>query len=57
MALCGQGAICIRNDITAEGEADFYAWHVEEHMPERIGIRGFRRGRRYRAAGNGTSPR
>jgi hypothetical protein len=48
MALCGEGAICIWNDITPEGRADFYAWHLTEHMPERVGIPGFRRGRRYR---------
>ncbi|MGI9421942.1 MAG: hypothetical protein ACR2PA_02035 [Hyphomicrobiaceae bacterium] len=57
MALCGEGAVCIWNDITAEGLAEFYAWHNEEHMPERVGIPGFRRGRRYFAADAATSPR
>jgi len=57
MALSGEGAICIWNDITREGQADFYAWHIEEHMPERVGIPGFRRGRRYLAADDVTSPR
>lgn len=57
MALSGEGAICIWNDITPEGEAEFYAWHIEEHMPERVGIPGFRRGRRYIGEDEATSPR
>lgn len=57
MALCGEGAVCIWNDITPESEADFYDWHNNEHMPERVGIPGFLRGRRYGAADGATSPR
>jgi hypothetical protein len=56
MALLGTGAICIWNDITPEGRADFYAWHVTEHIPERVGIPGFRRGRRYVSAVAGVKP-
>ena len=48
--LAGEGAIAIWNGISDEGRADFYAWHLSEHMPERVGIPGFLRGRRYRAA-------
>ena len=56
MALCGEGAVCIWNGI-ADGQLDdFYAWHMEEHMPERVGIPGFRRGRRYRAGDDATHP-
>lgn len=47
MSLAGQGAIAIWNDITAQGRDGFYAWHGSEHMPERVGIPGFLRGRRY----------
>lgn len=47
MALAGSGAVAIWHDISAEGRDAFYAWHGEEHMPERVGIPGFRRGRRY----------
>jgi hypothetical protein len=57
MTLCGEGAVCIWNDITPESEADFYDWHNNEHMPERVGIPGFLRGRRYVAADDITSPR
>lgn len=47
MSLLGQGAVAIWHDIVPEGRADFYAWHGREHMPERVDIPGFRRGRRY----------
>jgi hypothetical protein len=51
MSLAGEGLIAIWNDVTPEARADFYEWHNREHMPERVGIAGFRRGRRYRAIG------
>ena len=56
MALAGSGAICIWNDITDEGRAEFYAWHLHEHMPERVAIPGFRRGRRYVALDAASRP-
>ena len=56
MALAGGGAICIWNDITDEGRDEFYAWHLGEHMPERVAIPGFRRGRRYIALDAASRP-
>lgn len=50
MALKGDAVVAIWNDITPEGRANFYEWHNREHMPERLGIDGFLRGRRYKAA-------
>jgi hypothetical protein len=47
MSLAGEGAVVIWHDIAPEGRAQFYAWHGREHMPERLGIPGFLRGRRY----------
>jgi len=47
MSLAGQGAVAIWHDIAPEGRAEFYDWHGTEHMPERVGIPGFLRGRRY----------
>src|SRR4029453_12143033 len=47
MSLAGQGAVAIWHDIAPEGRATFYAWHGQEHMPERAGIPGFLRGRRF----------
>jgi len=54
--LCGQAVVAIWNGITDVGRADFYDWHLREHMPERVGIPGFRRGRRYRALDETTQP-
>jgi len=45
--LLGQGALAIWHDIAPEGRDTFYAWHGQQHMPERLGIPGFLRGRRY----------
>jgi hypothetical protein len=47
VALAGSGAVAIWHDIAPEGRDEFYAWHGQEHMPERVSIPGFRRGRRY----------
>ena len=56
MALLGHGAVIIWNDIAPEGREDFYDWHVNEHIPERVAIPGFLRGRRYMAIDNKTAP-
>lgn len=45
--LAGSGAVAIWHDLAPESRAEFYAWHGTEHMPERVGIPGFIRGRRY----------
>ncbi len=45
--LAGEAFAAIWHDIVPEGKEDFYEWHNREHMPERVGIPGFRRGRRY----------
>ena len=47
MSLAGKGTVAIWHDIAPEGREAFYAWHGREHMPERCGIPGFLRGRRY----------
>ena len=47
MSLAGKGAVAIWHDIEPEARAEFYEWHGREHMPERTGIPGFLRGRRY----------
>jgi hypothetical protein len=49
MPLAGSGLIAIWNDILPEKRAAFFEWHSREHMPERLGIPGFLRGRRYAA--------
>lgn len=47
MALAGKGVLAIWNGIAEEAEADFVAWHMREHIPERVAVPGFLRGRRY----------
>jgi hypothetical protein len=47
MTMRGQGAVAIWHDIAPEGRSQFYAWHGQEHMPERVAIPGFIRGRRW----------
>lgn len=47
MSLSGLGVVTIWHDLLPEAKDNFYEWHNREHMPERVGIPGFRRGRRY----------
>lgn len=49
MGLHGAGVLAIWNDVVPDGEAEFNHWHTLEHVPERLGIPGFLRGRRYQA--------
>jgi len=49
MPLLGHGVLAIWHTIAAEGEADYWRWHDREHIPERVGVPGFLRGRRYRS--------
>ena len=54
--LAGEAVAAIWNDVAPEGRANFYDWHMREHMPERVGIPGFRRGRRYVAIDTDSRP-
>ncbi|MEO5796536.1 MAG: hypothetical protein ABIP34_16965 [Rhodoferax sp.] len=53
MSLGGLGVVAIWHDLLPEAKANFYEWHNREHMPERAGIPGFLRGRRYIALQGG----
>ena len=50
MALLGEAIVCSWNDVRPEGREDVYQWHNREHLPERLGIPGFLRGRRLRSS-------
>jgi hypothetical protein len=54
--LAGEAVVAIWNGIAPEGQAAFYDWHLHEHIPERVGIPGFLRGRRYASADAATHP-
>ena len=47
MALYGKAVLAIWNGIADGAESDFQNWHVHEHIPERVALPGFLRGRRY----------
>src|SRR4051812_12469479 len=51
--LRGSAALAIWNDIAVGAAAAFDDWHVNEHMPERLAVPGFLRGRRYVVPGGG----
>ena len=38
--LAGEAVVATWNGITPEGRDEFYAWHMQEHIPERVGIPG-----------------
>ena len=43
------GILAIWNDMDVEHEDFYEQWYMSEHFPERLGVPGFRRGRRYEA--------
>jgi hypothetical protein len=53
MSLLGKGAMAIWHDIAAGCERDYNEWHSKEHMLERVGVPGFRRGQRGEAIWGG----
>ena len=47
MAFLGQAAVAMWWNMAAEHREEFGHWHSHEHFPERMGIKGFRRGSRW----------
>ncbi len=47
-ALLGGGVLLAWVDVQADQDAEFNNWYTHEHIPERAGIPGFLRARRYR---------
>lgn len=50
----GTGILAIWSDAGAEHEEEFNNWYTNQHLLERVGIPGFRRGRRYMKDAPGT---
>ena len=50
--MAGGGIISVLNDL-GEGcdRADYEAWYQQDHLPDRLGVPGFRHARRYRRSG------
>jgi hypothetical protein len=51
-ALLGEAVVLVWNDVAPEGREAFYMWHDNEHIPERLALPGFRRGRRFARPGH-----
>ncbi|WP_321845345.1 DUF4286 family protein [Paraburkholderia bannensis] len=49
MPLSSTAFLALWNDVDPDVEAEYDRWHTVEHVPERVGIRGFLAGRRYRS--------
>lgn len=45
----GSGILSIWNDIKPDDDSFYERWYMGQHFPERLGVPGFLRGRRYRA--------
>ncbi len=45
----GTGILSVWNEYPAEDAVFYERWYMTEHFPERLGVPGFLRGRRYRA--------
>lgn len=50
MSILGSAVVLIWNDVVDSARGQFYEWHNKEHIPERLSLDGFLRGRRYRGA-------
>lgn len=48
MSVIRGAVLAVWNDIAEEHEADYNDWYTNQHLPERVGIPGFVRGRRFR---------
>ena len=51
-----RGILAVWNDCDRRREAEYEHWYRAEHLPERVGVPGFRLGRRYEAVGS-AAPR
>lgn len=51
--MIGDAALGIWMDVDADSLDDFNAWYRRQHLPERLSVPGFLRGRRYEGGGGG----
>lgn len=55
--LCGGAVLAGWLSVDAADEASFNHWYAHEHLPDRVGVPGFLRGRRYAAVGSAPTSR
>jgi len=53
VALLGQAVLAMWWDVAAADRAELAHWHAHEHLPERLGLPGFRRASRWTDADGG----
>ena len=51
MAMRTDAVLAVWNDVLPPFEAEFNDWYVRDHLPDRLAIPGFRRGRRWLSTG------
>lgn len=51
--MIGEAALAIWFDVAPDDRAEVDAWYARQHLPERLSVPGFLRGRRYASAGGG----
>lgn len=49
MTIDSPSVLLVQNDVESGRQADFDSWYLADHMPDRVGIAGFRRARWWRA--------
>ena len=52
-ASCRPASCAVFNDCAPEGYEHFERWYIREHLQERVGVPGFRFGRRYQLVSGG----
>src|SRR5688572_20922735 len=53
--MIGHAALAVWFDVDPAGWDDLEAWYPRQHLPERLSVPGFRRGRRYAALEAGSA--
>lgn len=53
MAMLTNAVMTVWNDVVPDVESEFNDWYVRDHLPDRVSLPGFARGRRWIAEGAG----
>jgi hypothetical protein len=53
MAMMTDAVLAVWNNVTPDAEAAFNEWYIRDHLPDRVSLPGFRRGRRWLSTGGG----
>lgn len=53
MAMMTDAVLAVWNNVDPDSEAEFNAWYIRDHLPDRVSLPGFRRGRRWLSVDGG----